>query len=36
LILARLEGADHVFWALDIDVVDPPSRLARVPATREA
>lgn len=23
LILARLEGADHVFWAFDIDVVDP-------------
>ena len=23
LILARLGGADHVFWAFDIDVVDP-------------
>jgi formiminoglutamase/agmatinase len=23
LMLARLEGADHVFWAFDIDVVDP-------------
>jgi agmatinase len=23
LIRARLEGADHVFWAFDIDVVDP-------------
>jgi len=23
VILARLEGADHVFWAFDIDVVDP-------------
>jgi len=23
VILARLDGADHVFWAFDIDVVDP-------------